>query len=81
MYRHIGCVFLFRCVLEFRCGWLGWYPCGRLPHGYHGYHPNQPEDGQLGEDWRPSKRIAFMKLGTTGYKRNATFLSSEGQIS
>ena len=29
-YHHIGCVFLFRCVLEFRCGWLGWYLCGRL---------------------------------------------------
>jgi len=23
-------VFLFRCLLEFRCGLLGWYPCGRL---------------------------------------------------
>ena len=30
LYHHIGCVFLFRCVLEFRCGWLEWYPCGRL---------------------------------------------------
>jgi len=27
-YHHIGCVFLFRCVLEFRCGWVEWYPCG-----------------------------------------------------
>jgi len=25
-------MFLFRRVLEFRCGWLGWYPCGRLKH-------------------------------------------------
>ena len=32
LYHHIGCVFLLRCVLEFRCGWLGWYPCGRLKH-------------------------------------------------
>ena len=23
-------MFLFRCVLEFRCSWLGWYPCSRL---------------------------------------------------
>jgi len=23
LYHHIGCVFLFRCVLEFRCGWVG----------------------------------------------------------
>ena len=23
LYRHISCVFLFRCVLEFRCGWVG----------------------------------------------------------
>ena len=23
LYHHIGCMFLFRCVLEFRCGWLG----------------------------------------------------------
>jgi len=23
IYHHIGCVFLFRCVLEFRCGWVG----------------------------------------------------------
>ena len=23
MYHHIGRVFLFRCVLEFRCGWVG----------------------------------------------------------
>jgi len=30
LYHHIGCVFLFRCVLEFRCVWLGLYPCGRL---------------------------------------------------
>jgi len=30
LYHHIGCMFLFRYVLEFRCGWLGWYPCGRL---------------------------------------------------
>ena len=22
-YHHIGCVFFFRCVLEFRCGWVG----------------------------------------------------------
>ena len=22
-YQHIGRVFLFRCVLEFRCGWVG----------------------------------------------------------
>ena len=28
---HWLCV-LFRCVLEFRCGWFGWYPCGRLKH-------------------------------------------------
>ena len=32
LYHHIGCVFLFRCVLEFRCGWLEWYPCGGLKH-------------------------------------------------
>ena len=30
LYHHIGCVFLFRCVLEFRWGWLGWYPCRRI---------------------------------------------------
>ena len=23
LHHHIGCVFLFRCVLEFRCGWVG----------------------------------------------------------
>jgi len=23
LYHHIGCVFLFRCVLELRCGWVG----------------------------------------------------------
>jgi len=23
LYHHIGRVFLFRCVLEFRCGWFG----------------------------------------------------------
>ena len=23
LYHHIGCVFLFRRVLEFRCGWVG----------------------------------------------------------
>ena len=23
LYHHIGRVFLFRCVLEFRCGWVG----------------------------------------------------------
>ena len=23
LYHHIGCLFLFRCVLEFRCGWVG----------------------------------------------------------
>ena len=45
--HHIGRVFLFQCVLEFQCGWLGWYPCGRLKHKLcfslpHGYHPNQP---------------------------------------
>ena len=22
-YHHIGCIFLFRCVLEFRCCWVG----------------------------------------------------------
>ena len=41
-YHHIGCVFLFRCVLEFRCGWFGvvsvWkaeavlQPATRIPH-------------------------------------------------
>jgi len=23
LYHHVGCVFLFRCVLEFQCGWVG----------------------------------------------------------
>ena len=37
---HIGCMFLFRCVLEFRCGWVGvvsvWQASAfSLPHGYH----------------------------------------------
>jgi len=30
LYHHIGCVLLFRCVLEFRFGWLEWYPCSRF---------------------------------------------------
>jgi len=30
LYHHIGCVFLFRFVLEFRCGWVGVVSCGRL---------------------------------------------------
>jgi len=36
---------LFRCVLEFRCGWLGWYPSGRLkcnqPHRNSNTHRNK----------------------------------------
>ena len=32
-YHHIGCVFLFRCVLVFWCGWLGCYACSRLAGG------------------------------------------------
>jgi len=41
LYHDIGCVFLFRCVLEFPCGWVGvvsvWQAEARfsLPHGYH----------------------------------------------
>ena len=34
-------MFLFRCVLEFRCGWLGWYPCGMLKPAT-GFHLTQP---------------------------------------
>ena len=43
LYYHIGCVFLFRCVLEFRCGWLGLYPCSRLKPATR--IPHQPDDG------------------------------------
>jgi len=39
LYHHIGCVFLFRCVLEF-FGVAGWggirvAGCFSLPHGYY----------------------------------------------
>jgi len=29
MRLHVPC---FDVCWEFRCGWLGWYPCGRLKH-------------------------------------------------
>jgi len=39
-------LFLVRCVLEFRCGWLEWYPCCRLKHCASACNtdttPNQP---------------------------------------
>jgi len=47
LYHHIGCVFLFRCVLEFRCGWLGWYPCGRLKFQPTTRIPPQPATTKL----------------------------------
>ena len=70
LYHHIGCVFLFLCVLEFRCGWVGvvsvWQaeaqlelqPATRVPRT----HIETRTHNQCGDTIKKSRRLLMMDV-------------------
>jgi len=50
---------------EFQCGWLGWYPCGRLKHNFqlcfslcHTKTPNTHRNKNIQLMWWYNKKVA-----------------------
>jgi len=62
LYHYIGCVFVFRCVLEFRCGWVGVESMWQASHTETPTHIETRTHNQCSDTIEKSCRLLMMDV-------------------